>query len=100
MSLRKLYVASSLATLAGGVVAQNVHPSNATFNGTLQTTAISERYKDPNKVLIIALTRVETATTSIQRRFFKANVLGVYGAAYLAERTLPLFFSRVAGLIH
>lgn len=39
----------------------------------------------------MALARVETATTSIQRRFFKANVLGVYGAAYLAERTEPPF---------
>lgn len=100
MSLRKLYIASSLATLAGGVVAQNVRPSNATLNGTLQTTAVSESYKDPNKVLSIALTRVEAATTSIQRRFFKANVLGVYGAAYLAERMLPLSFSRVASMIH
>lgn len=81
MSLTKLQTASCIATLAVGAVAQNDRPSSATLNGALQTTPVSESYKDSHKVLSIALPRMETATTSVQEWFFKANVLGEYGHA-------------------
>ncbi|KAI3317273.1 acid protease [Xylariaceae sp. AK1471] len=48
-------------------------------------------YKNSGQVLTIPLKRVDhrgVATPSIAKRFFKTDVLGVFGAAYLAELTI------------
>ncbi|KAI5863609.1 aspartic peptidase domain-containing protein [Durotheca rogersii] len=49
-------------------------------------------HKDPARVLSMPLRRVEhrdgAGTPSLSRRFFGANVLGVYGTAYFAELTI------------
>ncbi|KAK8035423.1 Bcap12, partial [Apiospora rasikravindrae] len=47
--------------------------------------------KNPKELISMPLKRVDSqagGTTSVQRRYFKTNVLGVYGAAYLAELTV------------
>ncbi|KAI1504057.1 aspartic peptidase domain-containing protein [Biscogniauxia marginata] len=48
-------------------------------------------FKNPAEVLAVPLRRVDhqgVATPSIAKRFFKTDVLGVYGAAYMAELTI------------
>ncbi|KAI0160171.1 acid protease [Xylariaceae sp. FL1272] len=48
-------------------------------------------FKSSGQVLTMPLKRVDhqgVATPSIAKRFFKADILGVYGAAYLAELTI------------
>ncbi|KAI5920594.1 aspartic peptidase domain-containing protein [Camillea tinctor] len=49
-------------------------------------------FKSPTEVLTVPLRRVDhhrgVATPSIARRFFKTDILGVYGAAYMAELSI------------
>ncbi|KAI1086841.1 acid protease [Rostrohypoxylon terebratum] len=62
---------------------------NATTHiGTVNAT---RNYKNANEVLAIPLRRVQqpgAPATSLARRYFGTDVLGVYGAAYFAEMTL------------
>ncbi|KAI0592921.1 aspartic peptidase domain-containing protein [Biscogniauxia sp. FL1348] len=49
-------------------------------------------FKSPSEVLAVPLRRVDhhrgVTTPSIARRFFKTDILGVYGAAYMAELSI------------
>ncbi|KAI1633054.1 aspartic peptidase domain-containing protein [Biscogniauxia mediterranea] len=50
-------------------------------------------FKSPSEVLSVPLRRVDhhrggVVTPSIARRFFKTDILGVYGAAYMAELSI------------
>ena len=59
--------------------------SDAIVNATLF-------FKVPEEILAIPLRCVDqygVGTPSLARRFFKTDVLGVYGAAYLAQRKPP-----------
>ncbi|KAI1878529.1 uncharacterized protein JN550_000711 [Neoarthrinium moseri] len=54
---------------------------------------LSEKFKDPAEVLAIPLKRVDRselpgASTSIQRRYFKTDVVDFFGSAYLAKITV------------
>ncbi|RYP08686.1 hypothetical protein DL765_008709 [Monosporascus sp. GIB2] len=57
-------------------------------SGVIDATAF---FKNPSELLAIPLRRVEhqgVGTPSLAKRFFKTDVLGVYGAAYLANLTI------------
>ncbi|KAI0404741.1 acid protease [Xylaria palmicola] len=76
---------SALATGAGAAAAA-AQGSNATH--AVNATSF---YQQPGHVLTIPLKRVNhrgVATPSIARRYFKTEVFGIYGAAYLAELTI------------
>ena len=60
--------------------------TNGLSNATVDPTTF---FQDPAEVLAVPLRRVDqygVGTPSLARRFFKTDVLGVYGAAYLAQR--------------
>lgn len=79
MSLYRVIGASALASLVSGAWGSN--------NGT-STTPAPGKLEKPTGLISIPLKRANSlagGSTSIQRRFFQSNVLGVYGAAYLAE---------------
>ncbi|KAI0880512.1 acid protease [Annulohypoxylon maeteangense] len=74
-------------SLTGAANAARMFPmANATaHNGSVDATTL---YKNTNEVLAIPLRRLEhrgVPTTSLARRYFGTDVLGVYGAAYFAE---------------
>ncbi|RYP71052.1 hypothetical protein DL769_004765 [Monosporascus sp. CRB-8-3] len=61
---------------------------NGESSGAVDATAF---FKNPSELLAIPLRRVEhqgVGTPSLAKRFFKTDVLGVYGAAYLANLTI------------
>ncbi|KAI1259668.1 acid protease [Xylariaceae sp. FL1019] len=66
---------------------QKMHGVNATGINVNATNF----FKSSGQVLTMPLKRVDhkgVATPSVAKRFFKADILGVYGAAYLAELTI------------
>ncbi|KAI0439149.1 acid protease [Xylaria telfairii] len=77
---------SALATEAVAFPSSNVtHVSGAVAVNTANS------FRDSRQVLTIPLKRVNhrgITTPSILKRFFKTEVFGVYGAAYLAELTI------------
>ncbi|RYP48270.1 hypothetical protein DL768_005823 [Monosporascus sp. mg162] len=61
---------------------------NGDSSGIFDATAF---FKNPSELLAIPLRRVEhqgVGTPSLAKRFFKTDVLGVYGAAYLVNLTI------------
>ncbi|KAI1757617.1 acid protease [Xylaria castorea] len=65
--------------------------SNATYTAGATAVDSTSSLKHSGQVLTIPLKRVNhrgIATPSIAKRFFKTEVFGVYGAAYLAELTI------------
>ncbi|KAH9905862.1 acid protease [Xylariomycetidae sp. FL2044] len=80
-----LAATAAAAAVLSGVAAATQVPNLTLSDGGLNATNF---FKSPAQVLSVPLKRVDhagVATPSISRRFFKADVLGVYGAAYLAE---------------
>ncbi|KAI1296951.1 aspartic peptidase domain-containing protein [Xylaria venustula] len=78
--------------LAPVVVALNSTHNNGTqVPGTLDVDVSSFNKHAGGQILSMPLRRIDhrgIATPSIAKRFFKAEVLGVFGAAYLAELTI------------
>ncbi|KAI1742370.1 acid protease [Xylaria scruposa] len=75
------------SALATGAVAFP-SSSNATNTAVTSTVNNADSLKHSGQVLTIPLKRVNhvgIATPSIAKRFFRTEVFGVYGAAYLAE---------------
>ena len=63
---------------------------NDSVNGIVDAATF---FREGSEVLSVPLRRVDqdgVATPSLARRFFKTDVLGVFGAAYLAQCELPL----------
>ncbi|RYP69879.1 hypothetical protein DL771_005822 [Monosporascus sp. 5C6A] len=61
---------------------------NGDSSGIFDATAF---FKNPSELLAIPLRRIEhqgVGTPSLAKRFFKTDVLGVYGAAYLVNLTI------------
>ncbi|KAI1456270.1 acid protease [Annulohypoxylon moriforme] len=82
--LLTLTVAGSLMDVARAARSFNMANMTA-HNGSVDATTL---YKNTNEVLAIPLRRLEhkgVPTTSLARRYFGTDVLGVYGAAYFAE---------------
>ncbi|KAI2467318.1 acid protease [Annulohypoxylon bovei var. microspora] len=87
MSLSHLLFLTVAGSLTGAARAARSFNMTA-HNGSVDATAF---YKSTNEVLHIPLRRVEhqgVPTTSLARRYFGTDVLGVYGAAYFAEMTI------------
>lgn len=85
-STRISWLAAS-ALLCAGHVAQGAARNNTSGGGIVDATTFLKQHPGP---LAIPLRRVDhdgVATPSVARRFFKTDVLGVYGAAYLAQCT-------------
>ena len=62
---------------------------NGSVGGIVDATTF---FKEASEVLSVPLRRVDqdgVATPSLARRFFKTDVLGVFGAAYLAQCESP-----------
>ncbi|RYP05405.1 hypothetical protein DL764_003830 [Monosporascus ibericus] len=75
--------ALALLNISYGEGSQNGHSS-----GIFDATAF---FKNPSELLAIPLRRVErqgVGTPSLAKRFFKTDVLAVYGAAYLVNLTI------------
>ncbi|KAI0429877.1 aspartic peptidase domain-containing protein [Xylaria sp. FL1042] len=78
------------SVLAPAVVALQVRNASEGL-GTLDVDVASFNRHTGGQILSMPLRRVDhrgIATPSIAKRFFKAEVLGVFGAAYLAELTI------------
>lgn len=74
----------SLYRVIGGACALASLVSSAMGDDTPSNSGVK-----PTELISIPLRRVQGSaggSTSVQRRYFKSNVLGIYGAAYLAER--------------
>jgi hypothetical protein len=81
-----LSVSGEAATLEQSTVNNGSHPHGTTG---LLGADVTSFYKNSGQVLTIPLKRVDhrgLATPSLAKRFFKTDVLGIFGAAYLAER--------------
>ncbi|KAK6849795.1 hypothetical protein PG995_013628 [Apiospora arundinis] len=73
----------SLYRVIGGACALASLVSSAMGDDTPRNSGVK-----PTELISIPLRRVQGSaggSTSVQRRYFKSNVLGIYGAAYLAE---------------
>ncbi|KAK8065394.1 acid protease [Apiospora hydei] len=92
MALFRVIGACALASLASSAWGKDAGASS-TFpnNHSATATPAPGGFRDSKELLSIPLRRVDShagGTTSVQRRYFKTNVIGVYGAAYLAELTV------------
>ncbi|OTA96568.1 hypothetical protein M434DRAFT_8765 [Hypoxylon sp. CO27-5] len=86
MQFSYLVFCTTVCLLTGS--AQAAWSINGTHNGSINATSF---YKSSAEVLSIPLKRVEgqgVGTPSLARRYFGAEVMGVYGAAYFAELAL------------
>lgn len=82
---------SALATETFAFPGRN---DSSPVDGPLHDNA-TDVYKDSGKVIAVPLRRVSQkgmATPSLAKRFFKSEVLGVFGAAYLAECMLMTIY--------
>lgn len=96
MALSRVIGACALASLATSAWAKDGTESSSSNSPTLSSnnssamaTPVPGNMSNPTMPLSIPLKRYDSragGSTSVQRRYFKTNVLGVYGAAYLAER--------------
>ncbi|RYP42705.1 hypothetical protein DL767_000074 [Monosporascus sp. MG133] len=78
----------SAAALALLNISYTEGSQNGDSSGIFDATAF---FKNPSELLAIPLRRVEhqgVGTPSLAKRFFKTDVLGVYGAAYLVNLTI------------
>ncbi|KAK7911307.1 eukaryotic aspartyl protease, partial [Apiospora marii] len=96
MALSRVIGACALASLATSAWAKDgpetssssSSPTLSTKNNSAAATPGPGNLTNPSMPLSIPLKRYDSragGSTSVQRRYFKTNVLGVYGAAYLAE---------------
>ncbi|KAI8626202.1 acid protease [Xylariaceae sp. FL1651] len=87
MIWRVVAVLGILVTLADATPLKN----NATHAAGATGMNVTTFFKSPGNILSVPLRRFDhrgVATPSIAKRFFKTDVLGVFGAAYLAELTV------------
>lgn len=96
MALSRVMGAWALASLAAsgawakdGNDTASSSPTLSSSNSSATATPVPGNLRNPPGLLSIPLKRFDSqagGSTSVQRRYFKTNILGVYGAAYLAER--------------
>ncbi|KAI2631214.1 aspartic peptidase domain-containing protein [Xylaria nigripes] len=82
-------IIAALGILVSVLAAETVARQRPAFRAV--NTTVTTFVRDPNQVLTVPLRRFDhrgVATPSLARRFFKTDLLGVYGAAYLAELTI------------
>ncbi|KAK7967697.1 uncharacterized protein PG986_001974 [Apiospora aurea] len=92
MALFRVIGTCAFALLASSAWGKDAGASS-TFSNNRSATATPAPgvLKNSTELLSIPLRRVDShvgGTTSVQRRYFNTNVIGVYGAAYLAELTV------------
>ncbi|KAI1820850.1 hypothetical protein F4861DRAFT_35056 [Xylaria intraflava] len=88
------------AAVALGIISSVLAAEPVVFRGSTGSPVaravdanVAAAANDPSQVLSVPLRRVDNqgvGTSSIAKRYFKTDVLGIYGAAYLAEREAPL----------
>ncbi|KAI1075987.1 aspartic peptidase domain-containing protein [Whalleya microplaca] len=90
-NLLQLVATCSLAGLSQAAARSALNETTHHGAAVNSTNSNSHKSQSPHGLLTIPLKRVDhkgVATPSLARRFFKTDVLGIYGAAYVGELTI------------